>query len=178
MADEQAWIRGLRNGEAEALRAVYAAYKDELFSLALVLGRDRALAEDALQDVFVDLARKGHTLKIRDNLKRYLATCVANRVRAAFRRKRPDVSWVEDSLSEDRHSPEAHLTQQESAVQISAALATLPLEQREVVVLHLHSDLTFKAIAHMQDVSINTVQSRYRYGLTKLRTLLNGEMER
>ena len=60
---------------------------------------------------------------------------------------------------------------------LAEALATLPYEQREVVVLHLKGDLTFREIARIQDTSINTVQSRYRYGIDKLRSLLNGEVE-
>ncbi len=60
---------------------------------------------------------------------------------------------------------------------LADALATLPYEQREVVVLHLKGDLTFRAIAAVQGTSINTIQSRYRYGIDKLRSLLNGEVE-
>ena len=157
---------------------MYSAYKNELFSLALVLGRDRARAEDALQDVFVHLARKGRLLTIRDNLKGYLAMCVANRIRFYHRRERPGSSLAAREQIEDTVQPEAYLCRQESTEQVRNALESLPDNQREVIVLHLHSGLTFKAIAEQQDVSINTVQSRYRYGLVKLRTLLNGEMER
>jgi RNA polymerase sigma-70 factor (ECF subfamily) len=57
--------------------------------------------------------------------------------------------------------------------QVGQALASLPYEQREVVLLHLRGGLTFCAIADMQGVSINTVQGRYRYGLEKLRAILN-----
>ena len=58
---------------------------------------------------------------------------------------------------------------------IDMAMAQLSYAQREVILLRVQSDMTFKAIAHMQDVSINTVQSRYRYGLDRLRQLLNVE---
>ncbi len=61
---------------------------------------------------------------------------------------------------------------------LADALALLPYEQREVVVLHLKGDLTFREIAAVQGGSINTVQSRYRYGIEKLRSLLNGEVQR
>lgn len=167
----------MRGGDPEALRAVYTAYKDELFSLALVLARDRVLAEDVLQDVFVDLARKGHSLTIRSNLKGYLATCVANRIRARHRGQRVIQPIEEAAVPEDCASPEEALQRQETICHVSAALAALPADQRETIVLHLHSGLTFQDIATQQDVSINTVQSRYRYGLAKLRTLLNSEME-
>ncbi len=56
------------------------------------------------------------------------------------------------------------------------ALHELPYQQREVIALHLHGGLRFRQIAHIQQRSIGTVLSRYRYGLQTLRTQLNGEL--
>ena len=56
------------------------------------------------------------------------------------------------------------------------AMAQLPYEQHEVIVMRAYAGLKFKAIAKMQNESINTIQSRYRYGLNKLRSILNGEV--
>ena len=64
------------------------------------------------------------------------------------------------------------MIQAEGADQVRLALAQLPYEQREVVVMHFKGGLTFREIAEWQEVSINTVQGRYRYGLDKLRQLL------
>ncbi len=61
---------------------------------------------------------------------------------------------------------------------VPAALAELPYEQREVIVLHQHGALTFEEISRQLVLSINTVQSRYRYGLDKLRAQLNAGAER
>ena len=58
------------------------------------------------------------------------------------------------------------------------AMAELPFEQREVVLMHLHGSMTFGAIARARQISTNTARSRYRYGLDKLRLLLNGEVTR
>ncbi|MHC4581225.1 MAG: sigma-70 family RNA polymerase sigma factor, partial [Planctomycetota bacterium] len=66
----------------------------------------------------------------------------------------------------------------ELSERIGRAMAELPSEQREVVVLHLQSKMKFRQIARSQGVSVNTVQSRYRYGLDKLRSMLDGESER
>ena len=52
-------------------------------------------------------------------------------------------------------------------------MAQLPYAQREVVILHVQGGMKFRAIAKSQDVSINTVQSRYRYGMDKLRSIMN-----
>ena len=66
--------------------------------------------------------------------------------------------------------------EQELVCRVGDALAELPYEQREVILLHLHSGLTFREIAASQKMSINTVQSRYRYGLQKLKSELNSEV--
>jgi RNA polymerase sigma-70 factor (ECF subfamily) len=65
----------------------------------------------------------------------------------------------------------------EQAAKLSQAVGQLPDEQREVVLLRLTADMKFRDIAKVQQVSINTVQGRYRYGLDKLRSVLNGEVD-
>jgi RNA polymerase sigma-70 factor (ECF subfamily) len=65
----------------------------------------------------------------------------------------------------------------EQAGRLSQAVAQLPEEQREVVLLRLTAGLRFREIAELQQASLNTVQGRYRYGLDKLRSTLNGEVD-
>ncbi len=73
--------------------------------------------------------------------------------------------------------PEQHaILDQQSGILIKA-LARLPSEQRETIVLHLNGGLKFKQIANMQGISISTVQGRYRYGLDKLRAILIGDLK-
>jgi len=65
----------------------------------------------------------------------------------------------------------------EQMLRISEAMAELPLEQREVITLRFEGGMGFRQIARIQNASINTVQGRYRYGMEKLRSLLNSEAE-
>ena len=81
-----------------------------------------------------------------------------------------------DALHSTRIGPETSVLANEAMQQVSAALAQLPYEQREVVLLHTRGGMTFAAIARHQQVPIKTSLSRYRYGLKKLRTILNGEV--
>jgi RNA polymerase sigma-70 factor (ECF subfamily) len=60
---------------------------------------------------------------------------------------------------------------------LSRAIATLPYKQKEVIVMRIKAGLKFKEIAKLQGASLNTVQGRYRYGLDKLRSILDGEVE-
>ena len=57
------------------------------------------------------------------------------------------------------------------------AMNQLAYEQRETVILHCYNGLKFRHIARLQNISVNTAKSRYRYGLNKMRTILNSELE-
>lgn len=69
------------------------------------------------------------------------------------------------------------LVYSERCERLSAALAQLPYEQREAVVLKTKHEMKLRDIARLQGVSISTVHGRYRYGMNKLRALLNGDMD-
>jgi RNA polymerase sigma-70 factor (ECF subfamily) len=131
---------------------------NELVTLASALLYDKTTAEDAVHDVFAMLIDRQATLKITQNLKQYLMTAVAN---AARQRYRTQKRASEVSLDSEK-TPETE-TQK-------------PPESAILALLRHFGELRFKKIASMQSVSINTVQGRYRYGLDKLRSLLNGEM--
>ena len=68
--------------------------------------------------------------------------------------------------------PPAQLIKDENEQAVYRALTELPYEQREVITLHLNGDMTLGEIARLQGVSINTIKSRYRYGLVKMRSIL------
>lgn len=174
MLEDRLLIRRLRRGDQTALRLIYEKYKDNMFTVANNLLLDFAGAEDCLHDVFVDFAGRVSEFRLRSSLKGYLATCVANRARDLLRAKsRQDVPL--SAVPEQRAnpgSPAAELIHDEQAARLRAALAELPFEQRQVIVLRLNAKLKFQQIANHLGLSINTVQSRYRYGLDKLRALL------
>ena len=82
-----------------------------------------------------------------------------------------------DAVMPDANRPDVAAMFGEELRRLSMALEQLPYEQREVLLLHSYSDMKFKAIAKQQNVSINTVQGRYRYAMDKLRSMLDGEVK-
>ncbi len=178
--EDRALVWRLNRGDATALARVYEKYRDDLVRLAASLLTDRAAAEDIVQDVFVRFAGLARTFRLTGSLKGYLATCVANAARNDLKaaRHRETAGASEDAAdASDTPSPEHGLICSEQFARISRAMGELPSEQREVVTLHLYGDMPFREIADWQKTSIKTVQSRYRYGLDRLRSLLNGEMD-
>jgi len=169
----------LNRGDATALSRVYEKYRDDLLRLAVSLLNNAATAEDVVQDVFVRFAGSARVFRLTGSLKGYLATCVANAARNAIKAgRRREADRLDESmdLAADGEGPEDGLMCSEQFNLVSRTMEELPAEQREVVTLHLYGDMPFREIAGWQKASIKTVQSRYRYGLDKLRSLLNGEV--
>ena len=175
MIDEKMLVWRFNRGGKDALRRIYEKYKDDLLGLAVTLLRDRSLAEDVVHDVFVSFARTAGGFVLSGTLRGYLSTCVSNCARDKNRLKsRLDVGLdAAKNVGVDADDPAEHAVGSEEAGRLQQMLACLPYEQREVIVLHLHQDMRFREIAEALGVSINTVQSRYRYGLEKLRSMLN-----
>jgi RNA polymerase sigma-70 factor (ECF subfamily) len=174
MLDEKRLIRELKRGNKEALRQIYMEYKDTLLTIATALLHDNNAAEDVLHDVFVSFAGTVGGLQLRGSLKSYLTTSVVNRIRDKHRKKKHHHVELDGArqVAGESGDPVRSAVFDEQSEQLGEALAQLPLEQRETIVLHLNGRMKFKEIAQMQGIPISTVQGRYRYGLNKLKAML------
>lgn len=165
-------------GHIDALREIYEQHKHDLVTLAAALLVDKAEAEDVVHDVFVGFIRSQGQFRLTGSLKGFLATCVANRARNRNKSNRqhiPNEAASAEAAAPEHERPDVTAMFGEQLKCVGRVLADLPYEQREAVVLRLCNGMRFQAIARMQGVSTNTVQGRYRYGLDKLKTLLNGK---
>jgi RNA polymerase sigma-70 factor (ECF subfamily) len=180
MMEDRILLWKFKRGSQDALRRVYEKYKNDLLKLAVSLVTDVNTAEDVVQDVFVSFAQSAAKIGLAGDLRKYLVTCVANRIRNRRRDQQRHVAiGLEgaDCLVCSSRRPEQWAILNEELRSLSLAMAQIPSEQREVVGLYTQGDLTFRQIAALQNASINTVQGRYRYGITKLRSILNSELE-
>ncbi|MFZ2148633.1 MAG: sigma-70 family RNA polymerase sigma factor [Sedimentisphaerales bacterium] len=175
MVEDKILVWKFNRGSKDALRRIYEKYKDDLLGLAITLLRDRSLAEDVVHDVFVSFAGAVGTFHLSGSLKGYLSTCVANcaRDRNRLRSGRDTGLDVVEMAGSNSIGPMENAIGREESSRLNDLLARLPYEQREVIVLHLHHEMRFREIAKALGISTNTIQSRYRYGLDKLRSILN-----
>ena len=180
MLEDKLLIWKLKRGNRDALRLLYEKYKDNLRTIAGSMLHDTQAGEDVLHDVFVAFAENARGLQIRTSLKNYLTTCVVNRTRDEFRRRKLQTIELDKAgpISSDSNCPESQAQAAEKSQMLTDALAAIPYEQREVIVLHLKGGLKFRQVARLQQTSVSTVHGRYRYGLKKLRTILDGELEK
>lgn len=167
-----------RRGSREALSRIYEKYVHLLLSIAMGLLNDPHEAEDVVQDVFVSFAKGAGSFDLKGSLKAYLTTSVVNRVRGRVRRERVRQGRRDGSGATmlDLCEPDERLVYDERCRRLAEALARLPYEQREAVVLKIKDGMKLKDIAKLQGVTISTAHGRYRYGMDKLRALLDGEV--
>ena len=152
------------------LDSVYRRCRQELFSYALAVTRCPAGAEDAIHTAF---ARTLALNQVPRDLKTYIFRAVRNAAIDSQRARRHIVPVPEGSL--DSCIYDMHLLNLENAeMQQAAARAVqaLPDEEREVIIAHLHADLTFREIADIAGQPLGTVASWYRRGLEKLRNAM------
>ena len=144
------------------IELLYRQHGAALLLFALAITGERSRAQDAVHHVFVRLLESGDLRRAGDK-KAYLFGCVRNAI--LNERKRQDRhSPLDDSAwfspPEQDHAGEQNLRR---------ALAALPEDQRQVVVLHVWGELTFAQVGELLEIAANTAASRYRYALSKLR---------
>ena len=179
MLEDKLLVLKCRHGNKDAMCRIYEKYKDYLLTLTKGLLSEQAEAEDVVHDVFVSFAKSARFFQLTGNLRSYLATCVINlardKIRASTRQiQNPDSMY---RIARRQDNPVQQVIESEEFMQLRNALNQIPYEQRETVILHLKAGMKFREIARLQGTSISTVHGRYRYGLNKLRSLLNSEVE-
>lgn len=179
MLEDKLLVLKCRRGDQDAMCRVYDKYKDYLLTLARGLLSEQAEAEDVVHDVFVAFARLAGTFQLTGSLRGYLATCVSNlaRDRIRARMRQAEVLGSANPPVAASRSPEQQAAEAEELTRLRQALRQIPYEQREAVLLHVKGEMKLRDIAKLQGVSVSTAHGRYRYGLEKLRSLLNSEVE-
>ncbi len=151
----------------EWIGQLYDRYGAALYRYAVMVLADPAGAADVVQTVFVALFRLTSAPEFEE---RYLRRAVRNECFSVLRQRRRNYTDAVDGHMLDAIAAKDERT--DERLVLEQALRELPAEQREVVHLKVFEGMTFQEVADMTDESINTVASRHRYAIEKLRELL------
>ncbi len=162
--------------DTSVLSRIYDEYGARLYHYLLAMLRSKDDAEDVLQILFMRLAHRQKRLGNVKNLTGYLFASARNEAIRFIRKSNRRREVMEDfknialleSGNDEKISPD-------EVDRINRALTMLPQHQREVIVLKVYEGLNFREIARVTKTFPNTVASRYRYGVEKLRNLFQGE---
>ncbi|MBC8172548.1 MAG: sigma-70 family RNA polymerase sigma factor [Chitinophagales bacterium] len=168
-------------GNEDSLQTLISRHKDKIYASIFFTVKDSYLAEDIFQDTFVkviDTLRAGR-YREEDKFLPWVTRIAYNLCIDHFRRgkRMPVVTTgdgfdIFDVLKFSDSSPEEKLIQDQTAEKVRALVSNLPDEQRQVLILRHYSDMSFKEIADMTGVSINTALGRMRYALINMRRMI------
>ncbi|WP_152267741.1 RNA polymerase sigma factor [Agriterribacter humi] len=178
---DQQLIHLFMGGDASALEILIVRHKDKIYTSIFLLVKDKYLAEDIFQDVFIrviDTIRSGRyteegkflpwAMRIAHNL------CVDHfrKVKRTPAIKTGDDRDIFEVINFSEDGVDRRMMQRQSHDRVREMLDRLPEDQREVIILRHYAELSFKEIATLTDCSINTALGRMRYGLINLRKMM------
>lgn len=178
-ASDEALMLKFRDGDYAAFEALYTKHRKPLFGYIVRQCGNEAIAEELFQDSWMNLirARERYTpsAKFTSLLYRIAHNRIIDYVRVSANDMRVHAEFSDDIHSPDRETATSLPTEVELLRQrtiVRNAIAALPQDQRDVLLLHEEAGLTLETIAQVVGVGRETAKSRLRYALTKLRDAL------
>ncbi len=178
---DQELITQYIDGNDRAFEVLLVRHKQKIYTSIYLFVKDHALAEDIFQEVFIkiiDTLRKGK-YNHEGKFVQWAMRISYNMCVDYFRRskRRPKVSPTEafdifDVLPVKEDNAEQTIIRSQTHDKVRKLVDMLPPEQREVVILRHYADMSFKEIAQLTRVSINTALGRMRYALINIRKMV------
>lgn len=179
---EQQLIKLFVNGDAAAFEDLIKRHKDRIFTAIMMMVKERAVAEDIFQEVFIKIidTMRGGTYAEEGKFLPWALRIAHNQCVDHFRKAKRNPIVLNKSEEHDmfdtmdllEEGAEGKIIRSQGYEMLRRLLDTLPQEQREVIVLRHYANLSFKEIAEKTNCSINTALGRMRYGLINLRKLI------
>lgn len=168
-------------GNEACLEMLINRHKDRIFTTIYLIVKDRYIAEDLFQETFIKIINNLKRKKYNEEGK-FLpwATRIARNLAIDYFRKKQRMPTVSDSNGEDvfrkfkisEDNMEQAMIRSEEENRVRTVIDQLPPEQRQVLILRHYGDMSFKEIAELTDVSINTALGRMRYALNNMRKMM------
>lgn len=178
---DQELIRTYISGNQSAFEVLLKRHKDQIFTKIFLMVKDRDIANDVFQDTCIKVVQTLQRGKYNEEGKflPWVLRIAHNLVIDHFRRsnKMPAVrndgeNDVFATIGRDELNAEDQMVRDQIMGEVKGLLKHLPPEQKEVVVMRLYYKMSFKEIAEMNNISINTALGRMRYALINLRKVV------
>ena len=181
MLNDKELVMRYRNGDVASFQILVDRYQNKIYSYVLMLVKDKQLADDIFQDTFLKIIRtiKAGAYKEEGKFIQFAMRIAHNLVIDYFRKAKrlpmvdptkEDYDMLDNARFMDPSIEEQIVTEQ-IYDDVRKMIEYLPEEQREVLVMRMYDDMSFKEIAEATNVSINTALGRMRYALINLRKM-------
>jgi len=180
LPDEQA-VQLFINGESQALELLIERHKSRIFTSIYLLVKDKYLAEDIFQDLFIKIIEnlRAGNYKEENKFLQWAMRIAHNLCVDHFRKikngpviRTSDDRDIFEVLDFEEPNAEQNIMKSQSHWRVMQMVSLLPEEQREVIILRHFANLKFKEISEILQCSVNTALGRMRYGLLNLRRIM------
>ena len=178
---DQNLVKQYVQGNEACLEMLINRHKNRIFTTIILIVKDSYIAEDLFQETFIKIINNLKKGKYNEEGK-FLpwAMRIAHNMAIDYFRKMKRMPTITDSSGDDVfrtikiavENREEQIIRTEKEDMVRLAINRLPEEQRQVLILRNYGNLSFKEIAAMTDVSINTALGRMRYALTNMRKIM------
>ena len=183
--NDQDLVKAYIDGDESALSILLEKHQSQIFHFILSKLKNRELANDVFQDTFIKVIRtlKSGNYNEEGKFLPWVLRIAHNLVIDFFRRE-SKVRMISESsstseefnvfsrISDESLNVEQQITKGEVESQICSFLNYLPENQKEILMMRIYQDLSFKEIAELKDISINTALGRMRYAVLNIRKLM------
>lgn len=169
---ELAIINRVLDGDVEAFSRLVDAHYDRCARIAARIVGNREDAEEALQDAFVRAFNALGDYEDRERFSAWLTRIVVNQCRTVLARAHRREALFPDVIPEDLPLAAREAGDPDAWAELELALARLPVEQREAVVLRYADDLTYHEMARITGASESALKMRIQRALVRLRALI------
>ena len=183
--DDRELVKAYINGDEKAFEVLLMRHKDKMYRFIFLKVRDGALVQDIFQDAFIKIV---NTLKAGNYNEegKFLpwAMRIAHNLVIDHFRKSNKVKLISESssqrddynilhtLSMEDENIQDSITREELEGQMVELIDYLPESQRDILIMRIFKEMSFKDIAELEDISINTALGRMRYALINMRKLI------
>lgn len=151
-------------------------YSDYLYRIAFIYTKDRLTAEEVVQDVFINYYHKSVQFEQRASIKTYLVKMTINRSYDYLRSWKNRKFVFTQFFQQQEKDAEQIYMEKELQGEITAAVLTLPVKDREVLLLYYYEEMTVFEIAELLELAVSTVKSRLQRARAKLKPKLSMEV--
>lgn len=179
---DQDLVLSFRHGDDAAITELVHRYQSNVYTSIYLMVKDKYIAEDLFQDTFLKIvnnirndkySEQGKFLPWALRIAHNLCIDHFRRVKQQVRITLSDGTDFFSLLPMKEENVEARIIRKQTELGVQQIIDHLPQEQREVVVMRIYGEMSFKEIAEITGVSINTALGRMRYALINLQKMIN-----
>lgn len=169
MRTEEQLIDGVKRGNKEDFSLLIEKYQLYSLKVAYRFLKDKALAEDVVQESFIKVYRKMSLFEGRSSFKSWLTQVILNTCKNRIRKHSRETLGLDSPKPSRCQGPEESVIHLDIGEMLKGEIETLPDKQKQALVLRVYEDLSFKEIAEIMNSPYDTAKANYRHALMKLR---------